>query len=516
MSKKIITENSIEARKLLSTGAKKLADAVGSTLGPFGQNWFLEKGDAPTNDGVSIAREFHLSNEVENKGVKAIRESAIKTVEEVGDGTSSVIVFANAVYERLSKQLGKEGVMGSKKPAELKRQLMKEKEEVIELLKAQSTPIETVEQLIDSAIVSTEDKDLGKLIGEAQFQLGPSGYLLAEETAERTSSVEITKGIRIDNGFGTSGVINNQEKQTLEVEDTRIILTSYSIKDIGDWQKVMKICDTLWKTTKGDNVASFPITIIARAWTDQTINFCLQNINKGAKIYPLSAPYVNMQERFKDLEAVLGGRFIDSESSDLEDIQLSDVGLAKKVVARRYDALITGSNDPQTQERINKRVEELKEQLEGEQSDFAKKQLAERIAQLTNGFGIIKVGSPSDMERKRLFDKAEDAVNAVRVAFQEGTVKGGGLAFKEIAETLPDDYLIKRPLMSIYEQIMANAPSDFIIEDWVRDPVKVLVTVLERGCESAVAIAGAGGAIVNEVPKGLNEMFQKQLAQNNE
>lgn len=515
MAKKII-KTGVEGRTELAKGAKALASAVGSTMGPYGQNWFLEKNERPTNDGISIAREFQLQDEVQNKGVKAMREAAEKVVMEVGDGTSSVIVFGEAIYEKMSKSLGKEGVMG-KKPAELKVQLMKEKDEVIEKLKLMATPITTVEELIDSARVSVEDDEMGKLIGEAQWQLGPNGYLLAEETAERTSSIEITKGIRIDNGFGTSQVINNQEKQTLEVEDTKIILTSFSIKTLADWQKVMKVCDLIFrqgKTNTNAPVNMVPITIIARAWTDETVAYCLQNINKGARIYPLSAPYVNMQERFKDLQAVLGGRFIDAESADLEDLQISDVGFAKKVVARRYDALITGQNDEATQERIKVRVEELTQQLEGEQSDFAKKALNERIAQLTNGFGIVKVGSPSDMERKRLFDKVEDGVNAVRVALQGGTVPGAGLAFKQIADALPDTYLTKRPLMSVYEQIMFNAPSDFVVEDWVRDPLLVCNAVLERGCESASALATAGGAIVSELPKDFNEMFQKQLGQN--
>lgn len=517
MAKKII-KTGVEGRTELAKGAKALASAVGSTMGPYGQNWFLEKNERPTNDGISIAREFQLQDEVQNKGVKAMREAAEKVVMEVGDGTSSVIVFGEAIYEKMSKSLGKEGVMG-KKPAELKVQLMKEKEEVIEKLRITKTDITTIEQLIDSAIVAVEDAEMGKLIGEAQWLLGPNGYLLAEETAERTSSVEITKGIRIDNGFGTSQIVTNQEKQILEAEDCRIILTSFTIKTLQDWQVVMKICDTIWKQGKTDTNAPIgnlmPIVIIARAWTDETINYCLQNINKGARIYPLSAPYVNMQERFKDLQAVLGGRFIDSESSDLEDLQLSDVGFAKKVVARRFDAIITGVDDKKTNERIRTRVADLTLQLEGEQSDFAKKALNERIAQLSNGFGVVKVGSPSDMERKRLFDKVEDAVNAVRVAYQGGTVKGAGLAFKEIAEGLPDDYLIKRPLMVIYEQIMFNAPSDFVIEDWIRDPYEVLRCVLERGCESASALATAGGAIVSKLPSSLDEMFGRQLNQNN-
>ena len=135
--------------------------------------------------------------------------------------------------------------------------------------------------------------------------------------------------------------------------------------------------------------------------------------------------------------------------------------------------------------------------------------MAARISQLKNGFGIVRVGSPSDIERQRLLDKAEDAVHGVRAAFQEGTVKGGGLAFKEIADALPDAYLLKRPLCSLYEQIMSTAPEGFVIEDWVRDPVKVLRIALENACVVASAFARAGGVITEEFPKPLDELFTK-------
>lgn len=507
MAKKII-KTGIAARNGLAEGAKQLAEAIGSTIGPFGSNFFLEKKERPTNDGVSIAREFSLSDEVENMGVKAIRESAIKTVDKVGDGTSSAIVFSYAIYDRLSKILGKDGIVGAKKPSELKQQLMQEKEEVAQKLKDMATPIETEEQLINSAIVSTEDPDLGKLIGSAQWKLGPDGYLLAEETPERESSVDIVKGIRIDNGFGTSQLINNQEKQTLELKDVSIILTSHTMRD---FKPIENLINQFLKTGKQE------LVIIARAWTEEAIALCMENIKRGQfMVYPLSAPYIDMQERFKDLAAVLGATFYDAESSSLEDMQLTDIGSAKKVIARRYDAILTGQEDDITTTRVENRVAELKAKLAGSPSDFEKKQLSERIAQLSNGFGIIKVGSSSDMERKRLFDKAEDAVNAVRVAYQQGTVPGAGLAFKQIAETLPDTYLIKRPLMSIYEQIMHNAPSDFVVEDFVRDPLAVMLCVLEEGCDSASALATASGAIAQKVPQGLDELFQKQLSSNTE
>lgn len=502
MKKRIILTG-VEARSKLAIGAKKLADAVGSTFGPFGQNFFLDKKNTITNDGVTVAREIQLPDEVENRGAAAIREAAIKVVEEVGDGTSTAAMLTHSIYDTASRYLAKDGVIGKKTPAEIIKQIEAERIEITDKLVASATPIETEEQLIASATVSTESEELGKIIGSAQWAVGKDGYLLAEETAERVSSVEYVKGIRIDNGFGTSQIVNNQEKQTLDIEDTKVILTSYTMKDL---RPVEKVINQLVKS------GVRTITIIARAWTEEGIKVCLENINNAAvKIYPLNAPYYDMQERFKDLSAVTGAKFFDSEASTLEDAQLSDVGFAKKIVARRFDAIITGKDDDETLKNIDVRVTEIQAKYEGSQSDFEKKGLSERIAQLKNGFGIVKVGSPSDMERRRLFDKAEDAVNAVRAAFQEGTVKGAGLAYKEIADTLPDTYLLKRALCVPYEQIMSSAPEGFVVEDWVRDPLKVLRVVLEKACATASSFASAGGVVTEEFPKSLDALFTGRL-----
>lgn len=502
--KKQIIKRGVEAREELAKGAQFLAESVGSTLGPFGQNFFMDKGQKISNDGVTVAREILLTDEIQNLGANAIREAAIKVNDEVGDGTTTAVMLAYAIYKSASAYLAKTGVMGRKTPSEIVRQIEKEREEITNLLTAHATPIETKEQLINSAIVSVEDRSLGQLIGEAQWELGKDGILLAEGTAERTCSVEKVSGVRIDNGFGTSQVITNNEKRSCEVEDTKVILTSHSIKDFGDWQKVMKICDVIART--GSN----RVVIIARAWTDETINYCLQNLNKGTmKIYPFNAPYMDMQERMKDLAAVVGATFLDSENSNLDDLQISDVGFAKKIVGRLFDAIITGASDEKTQARIAKRVETLTEKLSGEQSDFEKKHLGARIAQLKNGFAIVKVGSSSELERKRLLDKCEDAVNAVRVAFQDGTVRGAGLAFVDISDTLPDDYLLKRPIRAIYEQICATSPVDFKIEDYVRDPLKVLTTALKCACGAASALSTAGGAIAQRNPSDLETLLKK-------
>lgn len=494
----------------MADGAQKLAEAVGSTLGPYGQNFALDGSGSVTNDGVTVAREFQLPDELENRGVSLLREAATKTVEEVGDGTSTAITLGYAIYDMASRKLSKENTIGMT-PAEVVHRINYEKDIVIGKLQTMATPIKTKEELVKSAIVCTEDEELGNLIGEMQWDLGPNGYLIAEETADRKCSAERVSGIRIDNGYGTSLLINNQQRQVCEVGDVHILLTSITIREQTDFKPILEIVKKLHDSgvTK--------LVVVARAWTDAAIQFCLQNTvgweqsggQQGFRIYPFSAPYVDMQEKFKDMQSLLGGTFFDSESHDLKDITLSDLGFAVKVVGRRWDAIFTGKDDDAAKTRIEKRVQDLQERHDGEKSDFSKKELLGRIAQLQNGFGIIKVGSPSDTERKRLFDKAEDAVWAVRAALQEGTVAGAGLAFKEISEGLPDDFIIKRPLLAPYNQITSSAPKDFKIEPWVRDPVKVLRVALEKACAAASSFSTAGGVITEKFPSEINDLLTK-------
>lgn len=502
--KRRIIKLGLDARDRLAKGADFLADAVGSTLGPFGQTFFLDKKNTITNDGVTVAREIQLLDEVANRGVAAMREAAIKTVDEAGDGTTTATILARAIYKSASKLLSKEGVIGKMTPAQVIQKIEAERKEVTEKLTDLATPIETEEQLVKSAIVSTGDQELGTLIGKAQFSLGKDGYLLAEPSNDKTLSVEHIKGVRWDNGLGTSGIVNNPEKWQLEVEDTAILLTTITFKDTQQWLELKaRVLDPAWKS------GVKTLTIIARAWTDETLSICLKNLNEGAfKIYPLNAPYLDMTQKMKDLAAVTGATFYDSDSSDIDSMMVSGLGFAKKVIAKRMESLLIGKDDEKTGDRVAQRVDELQKQYEGSESEFEKKLLRERIAQLTDGFAIVKIGSPSDMERQRLFDKAEDAVNAVRVAFQEGTVPGAGLALKTIADTLPDDYILKRPLMSPYEQIISSAPPDFVIEDWVRDPLKVIRVALQNACTAASSFANVAGVITEEFPKPLNELIK--------
>ena len=176
-------------------------------------------------------------------------------------------------------------------------------------------------------------------------------------------------------------------------------------------------------------------------------------------------------------------------------MQLSDVGFAEKVRARRFDTLIPGKG-----EKSKERIEKLQGQLESA-NDFERKQLKSRIAQLSDGFGLVKVGASSETERKRIFDKVEDAVNAVRAAFQEGTVPGGGVAFKAIADTMPEGSILKNPLQSLNIKLMANAPEGFVIPEWVRDPVLVLKVALEQACSVGGNLATISSVVVTKKQK---------------
>lgn len=510
MTRKIIKLGD-EARSGLSEGGKFVYEAVKSTLGPWGQNFFLDKKNTITNDGVTVAREVQLNDEVQQRGVVAIREASIKTNDEVGDGTTTAVVLSYEIYKKIAESLPKPGVASTgKTPSDLIRQVDTEAKEVIEKLQTMKTDITTEEQLINSAIVSVEDEALGKLIGHAQWELGPDGVLIVEKTTERESRVEKIPGIMIDNGFCSSWAINNPEKQTLELEDTKVLLTSFSIKTAEDWDNIINIANMV-ADSGGRQLA-----VIARAWTDETIGYAANNIaKKGLPIYPINAPYEDMAERFRDLEAVIGGKFYDSEGPSLADVVISDVGFAKRLEIGRWESIIVGLKNEQSDMRTEKRVKELKDKLKGSVSDFERKNVTKRIAQLQGGMAVVKIGSPSEMERNRLHDKAEDAVNAVRVAFQEGTVPGAGLAFKEISDSLPDTHILKQPLLAIYRQIKSTAPTGWVVPEWVRDPVKVLRVALTNACIAASSFATAGGVITEEKPKGLNEIFQKQLAQQN-
>lgn len=490
-----------EARDRLIKGANFGAECVRSSLGPFGANALIEKGQRVTNDGVTIAREIQLSDEIENLGWSRLRETAIKANDEAGDGTTTATLLAQEILKVCTEQLSGGGTaVGKKRPIEIINQLEKERKEVIEKLEKMVKPIKTLKELTDSARVSVGDEELAKLIAEAQWKIGKEGVLTVEETPERICSIEYVDGIQIDNGFSISLAINNQEKQSLDISDCHVIITSHIVSDLTP---LFPIFDHLVAKNKQQ------VAIFARAWTSEGIRHCQAHIQKGFAVYPLNAPYTDMKEIMQDMASVLGANYIDDESRTLSQVSQYDLGIASKIVAMRYKANIVGKDTGNVKERVTARIKDLEKALKGSLSEFEKKSLQKRIAQLKNGQAIIKIGSTSETERKYKHDKAEDGVNAVRAAWQEGTVPGGGLAFLEISDSLPESYLLKRPLAALNHQIMSTAPKGFEIEEYVRDPFKILRVALEKAISVAGTLASATIAIATERPKSIDQLLKK-------
>lgn len=517
-ARRFVVKKGDEARRALLEGVFFGADAVRRTLGPFGRNAVSGiRGGTPhvTNDGVSILKELWLENEIQMLGLRTARESATQLNEKCGDGTTTAMVLTYNILLELTKRTGysvvdpangkyeKGTTIGALSVMDIKRQVAIESLEIIKNLRKMAKPIGKKEDLIGAVRVAVEDEKLAEMIGSTQYELGPEGTILVEDSNDSDVSIERINGIRFDNGFPTSRVINNQEKQVLELEDIHVIFTNGVVSSMGDFRASNSdtgagILDTLSQNLR--KAAKMPrIVIIARKFDQLAMNEIAENFKRGFEVYAINAPYVNQTQIFKDMAAILGGTFIDiEENRSLRDMTLSDVGFATRVQASRWNAVLAGKNDEKTTNRIEQRVNVLKKELKGEPSVFMQKMIESRISQLVGGFALMKVGAKSQTEQKRIRDKIDDAVASARSALQEGVVAGAGQALKEAAESLPEDAILRKPLASIYEQVQANSGSGFDIEPWVKDPVKVLCMAIEKASEIAGDLGTAEIAIEHE------------------
>lgn len=494
--RRIITAGA-DAREKLITGADKVANLARVTLGPNGGNVVLEKGLRVTNDGATIVREVTLPDEIEDLGQRLLKKASERVNDEAGDGTTSTIILAQEILHEAQKRLpGGEKISGTLTPVALLKKIDEEKEIVLKELEKRAEKVTTKERLVQVTRVSVEDQELATLIGEMQWELGEEGTIIPEESNDKECSIERIAGVRIDNGFGTSRVITNPEKQTFETQECRIILTNYSIKE---YETIKPILKRLY-----DNGVR-EVAVLARAWTDEALLSVQKEHQGGFKIWPLNGPYMDQYEVMKDLEAVLGGTYFDYEQTQLKDMTLLDVGFVEKIIAGRFSAIYTGKGDEEAKKRVGARILSLEAQYKGSESEFEKKNIQARISQLRNGFALLKIGANSDQERKYKYDKASDAVNSAKAALQEGIVPGAGLTFKAISVMLPADSILRPALNSIYTQIMAHG--EFEVESWVFDAKKVLRIALTSACSVAGVLATSVGAIANESPQPLDQLL---------
>ncbi|MES2060247.1 MAG: TCP-1/cpn60 chaperonin family protein [Patescibacteria group bacterium] len=492
-----------EARSKIMQGVDLYADAIKMTLGPWGQNAIMGiRGGDPeiTNDGKKIGDNISSKDELVDLGIRAIRGGVKKTNEEIGDMSSTTTTLIQSITKAVIKMMPKGDVVAGKKSImQIHKQLDDECIDVIGKLEAMAENITTEEELVGVVRASVEDENLAEMIGKMQWKIGSEGSIIPEEVNDAETTIERINGIRIDNGFGTSSIVNNLEKQSLEINDVRIILTNSTFQNL---QPVLKLLEQIVKLRNKDG-STARVAILGRGFSENAIKACMKNHENGFQVFPINAPYLNQNQMLKDMAAVLGGTFFNVEERDLEDMQMSDVGFAEKISASRWSAIFTGTADQEAAARICGRAEDLKKEMEGESSLFEKKHIQARIAQLENGFAIIKVGGLTEQNRKYKRDKIEDAVSTARLALQEGVVPGAGLALKAVADELPETSVLKKALKVPYEQIMANAGEDFTVEPWVKDSFKSLRISIRNAIETAKDLSTAAIAINHE-----NELTQ--------
>jgi chaperonin GroEL len=491
MQKKKISLAGPDAQKKLRDGVKLISDAVKRTLGPYGRNYASGVRGGPiliSNDGVSLAREIQGKDELEDMGVRAVKEAATKTNDKAGDGTTTAVVLTESIFDVL--KVDEEAI--GKNPVSMVAQVKKETETVVALLDKMALKITSREQLISVAEVSVEDEKLAEMIGGAQWDVGVGGTVMAEEHNAKDDEIEFIYGVRIDNGYGTSRIANNAEKGCLELSGARIIVTNKIYNKEQDIIDLKPLFESIHKT-----YGRTQVVLIGRAFDETALGYCGRQITQyfkmesGIAIYPVNAPYEDMEETLEDLAAATGAKYINVNERRLMQVTTNDVGTAEQLLCTRYEGIITGKKrgeDEVIDGLVAERVKKIEEALKGKVTPFEKRRLEARLSQLTTGTARIKVGAETEQERKYRKDKVDDAVNAVKAAMQEGVVPGAGLALKTIADENPT-MLIADALRAPHKQIMENAGGEFEVPSWVQDPLKVVRTGFEKASSIARSLA---------------------------
>jgi len=476
-----------EAREALKRGIDAVVDVVKMTLGPRGRNCIFEyKNKVPrvTNDGVSIAREIILKDEIEDLGAQTVIEAGQKTNQMVGDGTTSSMVLTQKIVEKAFEAFDTKSslVGGGQDPMSIKREIDRNCEKVVEELKKSAKKITKLEDIENVAITSMEDEKIGKIIAEMVKRVGVNGFISVDDSYNYETETDIIEGMKFYGRYAADFMITNARRQAV-FEDTDILVSNHNIETR---HQIIPIADKVLKNKKKKFV------IFARKFSPEVLA-SIYNTARYAHFDILAVKIPSLlDEQREDICCYTGANFIDKEKGmELENAKLSDLGRAAKVIVTEEETIILGGGG--NKKDIKERIKTLKENIKVEEDEMFRKKIERRIASLTGGVGVIKVGGKSDTEKYYLKAKIEDAVHATKAALEEGVVKGGGLALKEIAEKL-DENILTEALKSCYEQIQENAGGELKIGN-VLDPVKVVRVALENACSVAGTLITTSSAM---------------------
>ena len=465
-----------EARKALLSGIDQLSNTVKVTLGPKGRNVVLgKKYGAPliTNDGVTIAKDIELEDAFENMGAQLVREVATKTNDVAGDGTTTATLLAQAIVHE-----GLKNVSAGANPMVMRKGMEKAVEAAVESIKANSEVIKGSDDIARVGAVSSGDESVGKLIAEAMEKVTASGVITIEESKTAETGLEVVEGMQFDRGYISPYMITDTEKMEAVVDDPYILITDKKISSI---QEILPILEQLVKAGK-------KLVIIAEDVEGDALATLLVNRLRGSfTCVCVKAPGFGdrRKEMLKDIAVLTGGTYIASDlNMSLPDTQISDLGRARQIkVTKDTTVIVDGCGD---QNDIKARVAEIKSVLAVTTSDYDKEKLQERLAKLSGGVAVIKVGAQTEVAMKEQKLRVEDALNATRAAVEEGIVAGGGTAYvnaipaveKLIAKLSGDEktgaQIIAKALQAPIRQIAENAGVDgSIVFDKIRSSRKL-------------------------------------------
>jgi len=519
-----------KARQSLAAGIDLIASCVKVTLGPKGRNVVLDpEVGLPkiTNDGASIASIISTTNRFQNLGCQIIKEVSDKTNDRVGDGTTTSIVLAQAMIRE-----GMKNIAAGSNPTSLISGIENGIESAIEAIQKSAVKISSLEKVKQVATVSSGDPEIGRLISEAVEKVGFHGMIMVEEAQALKTRLEVTEGIRFDKGCFTPKIVKSWEKKEEVLEDPYILVTDTKISYIYE---IFSIMEEVVKSGK-------PLVIITEDISVDLLALLLANKQKGTmNVIAIQTPGHGERRKayLQDIAVITGATVISEEAGiPLEEVQGYHLGRAKRILVDTKNTTIIGGQG--NKEEIEARCAEVRAEYEPLLPGWRKEKLQERLGWLQGGIAIIKVGAATRLEMKEKKDRIDDAVNAVRVAIEEGIVPGGGIALLEatdaLAEIKLDDLeamvglrIVQKALEAPLRQIVENAgengdsvienvrelPAGYgydaaedsyvdMIENGIIDPVQVTYTALKNAASIATLVIGAEGLIINNAPNFMN------------
>src|SRR5271169_1710324 len=416
-----------DARARMFKGVNILANAVKVTLGPKGRNAVLDKSfGAPTvtKDGVSVAKEIELKDKFENMGAQMVKEVASNTSDEAGDGTTTATVLAQAIIRE-----GLKAVASGRNPMDIKRGIDKGVITVTEELKKLSKPCKDSKAIAQVGTISANsDEHIGKTIADAMEKVGKEGVITVEEGSGLQNELEVVEGMQFDRGYLSPYFINNQANQSTELEKPYVLLVDKKIANIRELLPVLE----------GVAKAGRPLLVVAEDVEGEALaTLVVNNIRGILKVAAVKAPGFGDRRKamLQDVAVLTGGTVISDEVGlALEKATLNDLGEAKKIVVEKENTTIIDGHGKQAD--IKARIESIRQQIEEATSDYDKEKLQERVAKLSGGVAVIKVGAATEIEMKEKKARVEDALHATRAAVEEGVVPGGGVALVRAQKAL--------------------------------------------------------------------------------